>query len=113
MSTVFVSIGNGGSAGSVLRTGLVRRLLDAHESVDVVLISPLVKDPAFVHEFAHRRVRFEDLPPHRPAGLESRLLALLQSAYIGSGVTESVRIRRAADDYDDGKYSKAGNSKGW
>jgi hypothetical protein len=95
MSTVFVSIANGGSAGSVLRTGLVGRLLDAQESVEVVLISPLVNDPAFVREFEHRRVRFEDLPPHRPAGLEARLMALLQSAYIASGVTESVRIRRA------------------
>lgn len=95
MSTVLVSIPNGASAGSVLRTGLVGRLLDAHESVAVVLVSPLVNDPAFVREFEHRRVRFEDLPPHRPAGLEARLMALVQSAYIGSGVTESVRIRRA------------------
>ena len=37
---------------------------------DVVIVSPLVKDAAFVREFAHPRVRFEDLPPHRPAGLE-------------------------------------------
>ena len=69
-------------------------MLDADASSEVVLISPLVNDPAFVREFEHRRVRFEDLPPHRPAGLEARLMALLQSAYIGSGVTESVRIRR-------------------
>ena len=94
MSVVFVSIPNGGSAGSVLRTGLIGRLLDVDASSEVVLLSPLVKDPAFVREFEHRRVRFEDLPPHRPAGLEARLMALLQSAYIGSGVTESVRIRR-------------------
>ena len=94
MSVVFVSIPNGGSAGSVLRTGLIARLLDADASSEVVLLSPLVNDPAFVREFEHRRVRFEDLPPHRPAGLEARLMALLQSAYIGSGVTESVRIRR-------------------
>ena len=91
MNTVFVSIANGGSAGSVLRTGLVARLLDAHESVEVVLISPLVNDPAFVREFEHRRVRFEELRPHRPAGLEARLMALVQAAYIGSGVSESVQ----------------------
>jgi hypothetical protein len=94
MSVVFVSIPNGGSAGSVLRTGLIGRLLDEDASNEIVLISPLVKDPVFVREFEHRRVRFEDLPPHRPAGLEARLMALVQSAYIGSGVTESVRIRR-------------------
>lgn len=92
---VFVSIPHGGSAGNVLRTGLVRRLLDTPESPDVVVVSPLVKDAAFVAEFGHPRVHFVDLPPHRPAGLEARLMALVQAGYIGSGVTESVRIRRA------------------
>jgi hypothetical protein len=92
---VLVSIPHGGAAGNVLRTGLVQRLLDTPESPDVVVISPLVKDAAFVAEFGHPRVHFVDLPPHRPAGLEARLMALVQAGYIGSGVTESVRIRRA------------------
>ena len=92
---VLISVPHGGSAGNVLRTGLVRRLLDAHEASEIVLVSPLVKDAAFVREFEHPRVRFEDLPPHRPSGLEGRLMALIQAAYIDSGVTESVRIRRA------------------
>jgi hypothetical protein len=95
MSVVFVSVPNGGSAGSVLRTGLIGRLLDGDASTEVVLLSPLVNDSAFVREFEHRRVRFENLPPHRPAGLEARLMAFVQAGYIGSGVTESVRIRRA------------------
>jgi hypothetical protein len=93
--TVFVSVPHGGSAGNVLRTGLVQRLVDAPCAPEIVLVSPLVADPAFVREFDHPRVRFEDLPPHRPAGLEARLLALIQAAYIDSGVTESVKIRRA------------------
>ncbi len=92
---VFVSVPHGAAAGNVLRTGLVRRLLDEHGSAEIVLISPLVRDPAFVREFEHPRVRFEDLPPHRPHGLEARLMSLLQAGYIDSGVTESVRIRRA------------------
>jgi hypothetical protein len=74
---------------------LIGRLLEADASTEVVLLSPLVHDPAFVREFEHRRVRFEHLPPHRPAGLEARLMAFVQAGYIGSGVTESVRIRRA------------------
>lgn len=78
----------------MLRTGLVDRLLGSPASPEIVIVSPLVKDPAFVREFEHSRVRFEDLPPHRPAGLEGRLLALVQAAYIDSGVTESVQIRR-------------------
>ena len=92
---VLLSIPHGGAAGNVLRRGTLRRILDAFESAEVVLLSPLVRDEAFVREFAHPRVRFEDLPPHRPAGLEGRLMALMQAAYIDSGVTESVTIRRA------------------
>jgi len=93
--TVIVSIPHGAAAGNVLRTGLVRRLLDAPEAPEVVLASPLVNDAAFAAEFRHPRIRLEDLPPHKPTGLEARLLAMVQAGYIGSGVTESVRIRRA------------------
>jgi hypothetical protein len=91
---VFVSIPHGGAAGNVLRTGLLGRLLGAPEKPDVVVLSPLAKDEAFLREFERPRVRFEDLPPHRPAGLEGRLMALVQAGYLESGVTESVRIRR-------------------
>src|SRR5262249_45632506 len=42
----------------------------------------------------HPRLRFEDLPPHRPDGIEARLMALVQASYIDSEITESVRIRR-------------------
>jgi CDP-Glycerol:Poly(glycerophosphate) glycerophosphotransferase len=91
---VFVSVPHGGAAGNVLRTGLLDRLLAAQPRAEVVLLSPLVKDAAFVQEFSRGRVRFEDLPPHRPDGLEGRLMALIQASYIDSGVTESVRIRR-------------------
>ena len=91
---VLVSVPHGGNAGNVLRTGLIRRLLDSDPAVEVVLVSPLVHDAAFVREFTHPRVRFEDLPAHRPTGLEARLLSLIQASYLESGVTEAVRIRR-------------------
>ena len=93
--TVFLSIPQGAAAANVLRTGIADRLLDAHETVRIVLFSPLVKDPAFVAEFGHPRIVFEDLPAHRPTGLESRLMALIQASYIDSAVCESVRIRRS------------------
>ena len=64
-------------------------------SLKVVLASPLVNDAGFVREFTHPRITLEELPPHRPAGLEARLLALMQAGYLESGVTESVKIRRA------------------
>ncbi len=41
--TVLVSIPHGAAAGNVLRTGLVRRLLDTPEAPDVVPASPLVR----------------------------------------------------------------------
>jgi CDP-Glycerol:Poly(glycerophosphate) glycerophosphotransferase len=91
---VFVSVPHGGAAGNVLRSGLMDRLLAAQPAARIVLLSPLVKDPAFVHEFSRERVQFEALPPHRPEGLEGRLMALIQASYIDSGVTESVKIRR-------------------
>jgi len=92
---LFVSIPSGVSAGNILRSGLVDRLLDTNRDVQVVIVSPLVRDPGFVQEFAKPRVMFEDLPPHTPAGLEGRLMALIQAGYLDSGVSESVKIRRA------------------
>jgi hypothetical protein len=92
---VLISIPHGGAAGNVLRTGLIGRLIDSPPSPDIVIVSPLANDPAFVREFEQDRVKFEDLPAHRPSGLEARLLALVQAAYIDSGVSESVKIRRA------------------
>lgn len=89
-----MSVPHGAAAGNVLRSGLVDRVLEAHADAEVVLASPLSRDDAFAGEFRRDRVHFDDLPPHRPAGLEARLLALVQAAYIDSGVTESVRIRR-------------------
>lgn len=94
-ATVVVSVPHGGAAGNMLRTGVVSRVLDAYPSVRVVLVSPLVKDAGFTKEFTHARIVLEDLPAHQPLGLEARLLALVQAGYLDSGVTESVKIRRA------------------
>ena len=94
-TTVVVSVPHGGAAGNMLRTGVVSRVLDAYPSIRLVLVSPLVKDEGFKKEFTHPRIVLEDLPPHRPMGLEARLMALVQAAYLDSGVTESVKIRRA------------------
>ncbi len=85
---------HGGAAGNILRTGILSRVLEADRSLQVVMVSPLVKDAAFVREFAHPRISFEELPPHRPEGMEARLVALMQAAYLESGITASVKIRR-------------------
>jgi hypothetical protein len=92
---MLLSVPHGGAAGNMLRTGMLRRVLDAVPEMRVTIVSPLARDPDFVREHGSDRVAIEELPPHKPAGLEARLLALIQAAYLDSGATASVRIRRA------------------
>lgn len=89
-----MSVPHGAAAGNMLRTGVLRRVLEGDPSVHVLILSPMAHDPEFVQETAHPQVSVAPLAPHQPSGLEARLLALMQAAYIDSGVTESVRIRR-------------------
>lgn len=93
--TALMSIPHGAAAGNMVRTGILHRVLESRPDLRVVVLSPLAADPAFLREIDHPRVRAADLPPHRPSGLEARLLSLLQAGYLDSEVTESVRIRRA------------------
>lgn len=92
--TVIMSVPHGAAAGNMVRTGTLARLLAADPDVRVVLVSPLVADAEFAREVSHPRVQLEPLAPHQPAGLEARLMALMQAGYLDSEITESVRIRR-------------------
>jgi hypothetical protein len=92
---ILLSVPHGAAAGNIVRTGILRRVLDADTSVHVVMLTPMAADPEFVAEVAHPRLAVDALPPHQPAGIEARMLALMQAGYLESGVTESVRIRRA------------------
>lgn len=73
--------------------GLLDRLRDAHPSLEIVLLSPMVRDAAFVREFERPGVTLVDLPAHTPSGLEARLQSLVQASYLSRGQTESVKIR--------------------
>lgn len=75
--------------------GLLDRILESDPSLQVVLLSPMSKDPMFAREFERPRVTLVDQPAHQPAGLEARLLAIVQASYLSQGQTESVRIRLA------------------
>ena len=91
---LFISVPHGTSAGNMLRSGaLLDRLLESDPALHIVLLSPMAKDPQFVREFERPRVTVIDQPPHVPAGLEARLLAIVQASYLSQGQTESVRIR--------------------
>ena len=92
--TVLVSVPHGAAAGNMVRTGVLRRVLERDPRIHAVLLSPMASDPSFVAEVAHPRVTVEPLRPHQPQGLEARLVGLMQAAYIDSAITESVRIRR-------------------
>lgn len=92
---ILFSVPHGAAAGNIVRTGIIRRVLESEPPVHAVILSPMAADETFVNEVAHPRVTVDTLPPHRPAGLEARLLALMQAGYLESGITESVRIRRA------------------
>jgi hypothetical protein len=90
------SVPNGSSAGNVLRSGVLSRIVDRASDASVVLMSPLAIDASFTREFAHPRVGFEPLPPHVPRGLEARLLGIIQARYLEARTTETVRIKLAA-----------------
>jgi len=90
------TVPNGSSAGNVLRSGVLARVLDHVRDLRVVLLSPLVADPAFTSEFAHPRVSFERLRAHVPSGLEGRLLGVVQARYLEARSTETIRIKLAA-----------------
>ena len=91
--SVFISVPHGTSAGNMLRAGgLLDRLQEFDPTLHIVLLSPMARDAAFVKEFERPGVRFVD-QAHVPAGLEARLLSLVQAAFISRGRTESVRIR--------------------
>lgn len=93
---VFVSVPHGTSAGNMLRqAGVLRRLRESDADLTIVLLTPMANDPAFVREFEGPGTVILDLPPHKPSGLEARLLALVQASYLSAGQTESVRIRLA------------------
>ena len=98
------SIPHGGTAGSMLRTGVMASVLAAVPDLRVVLLSPLAADPAFVREFAHPRVSFDILPPHAPAGLEGRLLGIIQSCFFTVCKTDTLRIRA---------FKEFPNAKSW
>lgn len=94
--TVFISVPHGTSAGNMLRSGgLLDRVLESDPALQVVLLSPMSKDPQFVREFERPRVTLADQPAHVPRGLEARLLAIVQASYLSQRQTESVRIRLA------------------
>jgi len=73
MTTIFVSVQTGMAVRDLLRCGPLSRILsqpDAH----VVLLTPGVRDPAFLAEFAHERVSVVAQQPYAPSTMVWRLM---------------------------------------
>jgi len=64
VSTIFLTVQTGMVVRDLLRCGPLERVL-AQPDAQVVLLTPGVRDPAFVEEFAHERVT---VVPHQPYG---------------------------------------------
>ena len=63
-TTIFITVQTGMVVRDLLRCGPLQRVL-SHPDANVVLLTPGVRDPAFVAEFASDRVT---VVPHVPYG---------------------------------------------
>ena len=73
MKTIFISVQTGMVARDLLRCGPLERVL-SHPEARVVLLTPGVRDPAFVDEFARERVDVVPLESYAPSPLVWRLM---------------------------------------
>jgi hypothetical protein len=73
MNTIFISVQTGMVARDLLRCGPLERVL-SHPEARVVLLTPGVRDPAFVDEFARERVDVVPLESYAPSPLVWRLM---------------------------------------
>ena len=95
--TVFLCIPSGTAAANLLRTNVFRLLQESPLIGRLVILSPLVREPAFRDEFSAPKVAFEALEPHEPGFLERRIIRILQEKYVKTMPTESMRIRVARE----------------
>jgi CDP-glycerol:poly(glycerophosphate) glycerophosphotransferase len=75
MKTIFLSVQTGMVVRDLLRCGPLQRIL-AHPEAHVVLLTPGVRDPAFLDEFsaAHEWISIEPLEPYAPSTMVWRLM---------------------------------------
>src|SRR5207253_2707079 len=73
MKTIFISVQTGMVVRDLLRCGPLERIL-SHPDAQVVLLTPGVRDPAFVAEFGHARVSSVPHEPYAPTPMVWRLM---------------------------------------
>jgi CDP-Glycerol:Poly(glycerophosphate) glycerophosphotransferase len=73
VKTIFLSVQTGMVVRDVLRSGTLDRVL-SHPEARVVLLTPGVRDPAFVEEFASERVSIVAHEPYAPSTMVWRIM---------------------------------------
>jgi hypothetical protein len=73
VKTIFISVQTGMVVRDMLRCGPLQRVL-SHPDAQVVLLTPGVRDPAFVAEFAGERVKVVAQQPYTPSPMVWRLM---------------------------------------
>src|SRR5882672_7483918 len=73
MRTIFLSVQTGMVVRDLLRCGPLDRIL-SHPDAQVVLLTPGVRDPAFVAEFGGERVSIVPHQPYTPSTMVWRLM---------------------------------------
>jgi hypothetical protein len=73
VKTIFVSVQTGMVVRDVLRCGPLQRVL-SHPEAQVVLLTPGVRDPAFLSEFSSDRVKVVAQQPYTPSPMVWRLM---------------------------------------
>ncbi len=94
--TVFLSVPAGRHVANLLRGSVLPTLL-AECDARIVILSPFVVDPRFTAEFAHPRVAFEALDPHRPAGLERAIDSIVGEKFLRETRLVAARLERDRD----------------
>jgi hypothetical protein len=104
--TIVLCVPSGQTAATVLR-GTPYRILREEPDLRLVILSPLVRDPAFVAEFSGPGVELRELVMHRPARLEGRLLRLLQASHLRERPTPGRRVRHDELAHREGRRAAA------
>jgi hypothetical protein len=73
MKTILLTVQTGMVVRDLLRAGPLDRIL-SHSDARLVLLTPGVRDPAFLQEFEHERIEFV---PHQPFGPTSMVWRLM------------------------------------
>lgn len=102
-NTLLLCVPSGQTAATILRGSVYPALQARGDGLRFLILSPLVRDSAFVAEFGAPGVELHELAMHRPGWLEARLLRLFQESHLRRYPTPGRKVRR--DEIRDREHS--------